>query len=131
MPGDGSNLLPNQQRTEEGEVHHWLLTGARRKAWKHPNYKKQLVIQQFLLSDSITTPPHLSFILSAFISLPLFPSNQVLSLSSLLSLKKKNGQQKAFSPENNFTFMSCMQAHTVPPKPMQLSNVDEKQHRTG
>lgn len=58
------------------------LRSPRREGWKHPNPKKQLVIQQFLLSDSITFPLSLSFFLSA--------SNQVLLPVSLtFTLKKK------------------------------------------
>lgn len=61
------------------------LRGLRREGWKHPNPKKQLVIQQFLLSDSITFPLSLSVVLSA--------SNQVLSvLSPPFSRKKKKNR---------------------------------------
>lgn len=53
----------------------------RKEGWNHPNPKKQPVIQQFLLSDSITLP----------LALPFFflhsSTNQVLLSVSLFHLK--------------------------------------------
>lgn len=108
--------------------------GARGESWKHPNPKKQLVIQQLLLSDSITSPLSLSFFLSASISpsippvlllikflpcLPHFPSKK--------KRKKKNGQQKAFSLRSVSVWLqSRMCAHSLTPNPMRRSDIRKR-----
>lgn len=80
----GAISPPNRQRGVDQEVHHWLLTTARRGSWGKrvgtiPNPKKQPLIQQFLLSDSVTLPLSLTFFHSS--------TNQVLLSVSLFHLE--------------------------------------------
>lgn len=127
MPGDGSNLPPNQRRTKEGEVHHWLLTPAGR---GYGGEERGLESSQPQKAAGDSTVPIVRFhyipSVFVFLSLRLYfsvrlsysPSNQVLPLSSPLSLKKMDGQQKAFSLKSISGFMH---AHTLSLNSMQRS----------
>ena len=83
---------------------------ARREGWKHPNPKKQPVIQQFLMSDSITTTTIFVF-LSLAVS-PLVPLIKFLPCLPRFHSKKQDGQQKALSsPKNISVFRPRSRAH--------------------
>lgn len=67
-----------------------------KEGWTHPNPKKQLVIQQFLLSDSITSPSVLCLSFSRpLIKFPCPPHFQS---------KNMDGQQKAHFFAGAFLF---------------------------
>lgn len=121
MPGDGSNLLPNQRWKEGGERCGIGSRGqqGRVAAGIIPKPKKQLVIQQFPIVRFHYIPLALS---SLYIFVRLPPSNQVLPPSFSLSLKKKNG----WSAEGLVAGEYFQVPHTHQPKPNERLHIERR-----